>query len=84
MKKNRYKMRTVKGQTIVYQEGSNNVKEMGEGNEGILSALVYLDYLRFINKVQGSYLTTVTERLYRVDRLVPVTLSKTMIHMVVE
>ncbi len=84
MKPNRYKMVTVKGQTVVCKEGSDNVKFMGEGKEGVLEALRYLEYLRFINRVHNTYQTTITQRLYRVDRLVPVTLSKTLIHMGVE
>ena len=72
MKENkRYKMRTVKGVTYVFEEGSNNVKEMGEGKEGAANALMYLEIMRLINRTQGTYQTASTACLYPVKGLVP-------------
>lgn len=80
----RYKMITRKGRTVVYQEGTNNVKFMGTGAEGVVEALRYLEYLRFINRVHGTYQTTHTESMFKVDRLVPCNLEKTLEHVVDE
>lgn len=80
----RYKMITRKGRTVVYQEGTNNVKFMGTGSEGVIEALRYLEYLRFINRVNRTYLSTPIERMHRVDRLWPCNLEKTLEHIVDE
>ena len=84
MQKKKYKMQTINGTTVVYLEGSNNVKFMGQGSEGVVEALRYLEYLRFINRVHGTYQTTHTESMFKVDRLWPCNLEKTLEHIVGE